>query len=55
MVKPGYVGPFRARARVVGAGGPRVGAEVSMTDEGNRARVIATASAAFRRVDDGGE
>ena len=37
MVKPGYVGPFRARATVVGAGGPRVGVEATMTDEGNGA------------------
>jgi acyl-coenzyme A thioesterase PaaI-like protein len=50
MVKPGYVGPFVARATVVGTGGQRVGVEATMIDEGNNARTIATASAAFRRV-----
>ena len=55
MVKPGYVGPFRATATVLGAGGPRVGVEATMTDEGSGGRIIATVSAAFRRVDDGGE
>ena len=35
MVKPGYVGPFRARATVVGGGGRRVGVEATMTDQGN--------------------
>ena len=51
MVKPGYTGPFTARANVIAAGGPRVGIEATMIDEGNRGRTIATASAAFRRVD----
>ncbi|MGD9701057.1 MAG: hypothetical protein AB7Q42_03790 [Acidimicrobiia bacterium] len=52
MVKPGYVGPFRAVATVLGAGrGPRLGVEATMTDEGNGGRVIATVSAAFRLVD----
>jgi hypothetical protein len=50
MVKPGYVGPFRATARVVGRG-PRFGVEATMTDAGNGNRTIATASASFRRVD----
>jgi hypothetical protein len=51
MVKPGYVGPFVARAEVVGSGaGERVGVEATMTDSGNRDRIIATASASFRRV-----
>jgi hypothetical protein len=50
MVKPGYLGPFVARATVVGAGGGRVGVEATMTDDGNKGRIIATASAAFRRV-----
>lgn len=49
MVKPGYTGPFVATAVVVG-GGPRVGVEATMTDHGAGGRIIATASAAFRRV-----
>lgn len=49
MVKPGYHGPFRARATVAGAG-DRCGVEATMTDEGNDGRIIATASALFRRV-----
>lgn len=49
MVKPGYIGPFRARAAVVG-GTDRVGVDVTLTDEGHNGRIIATASAAFRRV-----
>jgi hypothetical protein len=49
MVKPGYHGPFRARATVVGSGDRR-GVESTMTDEGNNSRVIASASAAFFRV-----
>jgi hypothetical protein len=51
MVKPGYVGPFLARATVVGAHAPRVGVEATMTDEGNGGRTIATVSAAFGRVE----
>jgi hypothetical protein len=51
MVKPGYVGPFVARAEVVGSGGgERVGVEATMTDSGNRDRIIATVSASFRKV-----
>jgi hypothetical protein len=49
MVKPGYAGPFRAQATVVGTG-PRVGIEAVMTDHGAGDRIIATASAAYRRV-----
>jgi len=54
MVKPGYIGPFRARASVVGGGrggGSRIGVEATMIDAGHGDRVIATASAAFRRVE----
>ncbi|MFI5041658.1 MAG: hypothetical protein ACHQNA_07395 [Acidimicrobiales bacterium] len=51
MVKPGYAGPFVATATVVGAGGPRVGVEATMTDQGAGGRIIATTSAAFRRVE----
>jgi hypothetical protein len=51
MVKPGYTGPFVARASVAGSGsGDRVGVDATMIDEGNKGRIIATASAAFRRV-----
>lgn len=50
MVKPGYVGPFRAKAVVLGAGGPRVGIQATMTDQGSGDRTIATASASFRLV-----
>lgn len=49
MVKPGHVGPFVARATVVGPG-PRRGIEASMVDEGAGGRVIATASAVFAEV-----
>ena len=51
MVKPGYVGPFKARATVSAAGGPRVGVDATMTDEGNGGRIIATVSAMFARVE----
>jgi acyl-coenzyme A thioesterase PaaI-like protein len=51
FVKPGYVGPFRAVATVVGAAGPRVGVEATMVDAGSGDRVIATVNAAFRRID----
>jgi acyl-coenzyme A thioesterase PaaI-like protein len=44
------VGPFVARAEVVGTGRDRVGVEATMTDSGNRDRIIATVSATFRRV-----
>lgn len=52
FVKPGYRGPFRVTATVVNPRGPRVGVESTMTDEGHDGRIIATASAAFRRVGD---
>lgn len=51
MVKPGYAGPFHAQASVVNPSGPRIGVEMTMTDHGNGDRIIATASAAFRRVE----
>jgi hypothetical protein len=51
MVKPGYVGPFPATAKVFGLGGRRVGVEATMTDAGHGNRIIATVSAAFRRVE----
>ena len=49
MVKPGYRGPFRATATVVGGGaGTALGIEATMTDQGHDGRVIATVSASFR-------
>lgn len=50
MVKPGFAGPFLARARVAGPSGARVGVEAMMNDAGAGGRVMATASAVFRRV-----
>ena len=50
MVKPGFTGPFYARAKVHAATGTRPGVEAIMTDEGAKGRVMATASAVFRRV-----
>ncbi|MCU1346630.1 MAG: hypothetical protein JWL70_2896 [Acidimicrobiia bacterium] len=50
MVKPGYIGPFVATATVLGAGGPRVGVEATLIDEGNNGRTIASASSVYRRV-----
>lgn len=49
FVKPGMHGPFRATARVVGAG-PVRGVEATMTDQGAGGRVIACVSATFRQV-----
>ena len=55
MVKPGDVGPFIARATVLAdRAGARLGVEATLVDEGRGGRVIATASASFRRVDAGG-
>jgi hypothetical protein len=48
MVKPGYHGPFVARASVLG-GGDRVAIEATMVDEGAGGRVIASVSAMYRR------
>jgi acyl-coenzyme A thioesterase PaaI-like protein len=49
MTKPGYIGPFVARAAVVVADS-RVGAEATIIDVGHGGRVIASASASFRRI-----
>ena len=52
MVKSGEVGPFTARAIVVGernrSAHGRLGVEATLTDDGRGSRVIATASASFR-------
>ena len=50
FVRAGYTGPFAASAVVVNPRGPRFGVEATMIDEANDGRIIATASAAFRRV-----
>jgi acyl-coenzyme A thioesterase PaaI-like protein len=50
FVKPGYHGPFVATADVVNPAGSRFGVEMTMRDEGNDNRIIATASASFYRV-----
>ena len=50
MVKPGMVGPFVAKAVVVGLGFDRAVVEATMTDEGSAGRIIATVSAGFRRL-----
>ena len=50
FVKPGYVGPFRARATVLNPDGERIGVEATMVDTGAGDRVIASVNASFRRV-----
>jgi hypothetical protein len=50
MVKPGYIGPFVASATVVDNRGSRIGVEATLIDEGNRNRIIATASSVYRRL-----
>jgi hypothetical protein len=51
MVKPGYIGPFKATATVIGSGkAPKVGVEAVMTDDGAGGRTIASVTASFRRA-----
>lgn len=50
LVKPGYAGPFVSSATVVNPDGPVYGVEATMIDEGAGNRIIATASATFRRI-----
>ena len=50
MVKPGMVGPFRATAEVLNADGDVLGVEATLVDRGAQNRIVATASAAYRRV-----
>ncbi|MBA3055027.1 MAG: hypothetical protein FP826_08855 [Sphingomonadales bacterium] len=50
LVKPGYAGPFVSTAKVVNPDGPVYGVEATMIDEGAGNRIIATASATFRRI-----
>jgi acyl-coenzyme A thioesterase PaaI-like protein len=52
FVKPGEVGPFRARASVRAARtGRRCGVDVTLVDEGRDGRIVATVSALFSRVE----
>jgi hypothetical protein len=50
FVRPGYIGPFVASATLANSEGPRFGLEGTMVDEGSQGRIIATASAAFRKA-----
>jgi hypothetical protein len=51
FVARGKVGPFRVGGEAAGGGLGRVGCRLSLHDEGNGDRVVATASAAFRPAD----
>ena len=51
FVKPGYVGPFRARATVLNPRGQVIGVEAMMVDAGADDRVIPAVNATFRKVD----
>ena len=50
MLRPGTVGPFRAEAEVMTRGSERLPVELTLHDEGNGDRVIATAIGTYRRV-----
>jgi hypothetical protein len=50
MVRPGTVGPFRAIAEAMSGRSDRLPIQLTLHDEGNRDRVIATAVGIFRRV-----
>lgn len=50
MVKPGEVGPFRADAVVLAARAERIPVDLTLRDEGRSDRIVATASAVFRRA-----
>lgn len=49
MVRPGTVGPFRAEGEVLAGRGDRIPVQLTLFDEGNGDRAIATASAVYRR------
>jgi acyl-coenzyme A thioesterase PaaI-like protein len=49
MVRPGTVGPFRAVAEVMSRRSERLPVQLTLHDEGNGDRVIATAIGTFRR------
>lgn len=50
LVKPGQVGPFRARAEIAGGPAERPAVEITMADAGRGDRVIATATATYNVV-----
>jgi hypothetical protein len=50
MLRPGTVGPFRAEGEVMTGGSPRLPVELTLHDEGNHDRVIATAIGIYRSV-----
>ncbi|HEX5586272.1 MAG TPA: hypothetical protein VFZ17_03110 [Acidimicrobiia bacterium] len=50
MLRPGTVGPFRAEAEVMTDASERLPVQLSLHDEGNGDRVIATAIGTYRRV-----
>ncbi len=54
MVRPGTVGPFRAVAEVINTKASRTPVELTLHDEGNGDRAIATAVGVFARVEEGG-
>jgi acyl-coenzyme A thioesterase PaaI-like protein len=50
MVRPGTIGPFRAVGEIITGGSERLPVQLTLYDEGNRDRVIATAVGIYRRV-----
>ena len=50
MERPGVTGPFRAEARVNGAGSSRIAVAATLYDEGKDDRAISTSMAIFHRV-----
>jgi acyl-coenzyme A thioesterase PaaI-like protein len=50
MVRPGTVGPFRAVGEIMSSGTARVPVQLSLHDEGNNDRIIATAVGTYRAV-----
>jgi acyl-coenzyme A thioesterase PaaI-like protein len=50
MVRPGTIGPFRAVGEVMSTRSERLPVQLTLHDEGNRDRVIATAIGTFRRA-----
>jgi acyl-coenzyme A thioesterase PaaI-like protein len=50
MVRPGTIGPFRATGEVMSGRSERLPVQLTLHDEGNRDRVIATAVGVYRRV-----
>jgi acyl-coenzyme A thioesterase PaaI-like protein len=50
MLRPGTVGPFRAVGEVMTKGSERLPVQLTLHDEGNGDRVIATAIGVYRPV-----